>query len=100
LVQRDPEEREKLAVLSRRLKSAQAIAMRARIVRGCEDGLSNSAVAAKLRITGATVCKWRERTEASSDPRFGIHLAGQKGESAGSGILRQVDRLCPVSKRA
>src|SRR5580700_7886438 len=55
------EEREKLAMLSRRPKSAQAIAMRARIVLGCDQGLSNSAVAKKLQITGATVCKWRER---------------------------------------
>ena len=31
--------------------------MRARIVLGCDDGLSNSAVARKLNITGATVCK-------------------------------------------
>ena len=60
-----PEEKEKLAMLSRRPKSAQAIAMRARIVLGCDDGLSNGAVAAKLRITGATVCKWRERFRVS-----------------------------------
>jgi transposase len=48
-------------VLARRPKSAQAIAMRARIVLGCNDELSNSEVAKRLRITGATVCKWRER---------------------------------------
>src|SRR5579864_1508436 len=59
------EEREKLAMLSRRPKSAQAIAMRARIVLGCEEGLSNAAVAKKLQITGATVCKWRERFRVS-----------------------------------
>jgi transposase len=55
------EEKEKLTMLARRPKSAQAIAMRARIVLGCDEGLSNSAVAKKLHITGATVCKWRER---------------------------------------
>jgi transposase len=55
------EEREKLAMLARRPKSAQAMAMRARIVLGCDEGLSNGAVAKKLQITGATVCKWRER---------------------------------------
>jgi transposase len=54
-------EREKLTMLSRRPKSAQAIAMRARIVLGCDEGLSNGAVAEKLHVTGATVCKWRER---------------------------------------
>lgn len=59
------EEKEKLVMLSRRPKSAQAIAMRARIVLGCDQGLSNGAVAEKLRITGATVCKWRERFRLS-----------------------------------
>jgi transposase len=39
--------------------------MRARIVLGCEEGLSNGAVARKLHITGATVCKWRERFRVS-----------------------------------
>lgn len=55
------EEREKLAMLARRPRSAQAMAMRARIVLGCSEGLSNGEVAKRLRITGATVCKWRER---------------------------------------
>ncbi len=56
------EEREKLAMLVFVApKSAQAMAMRARIVLGCDEGLSNGAVAKKLHITGATVCKWRER---------------------------------------
>ena len=48
-------------MIARRPKSAQAMAMRARIVLGCEQGMSNSEVARKLHITGATVCKWRER---------------------------------------
>ena len=55
------EEKEKLTMLARRPKSAQAMAMRARIVLGCAEGLTNGAVAKKLHITGATVCKWRER---------------------------------------
>src|SRR3954467_11795683 len=60
-----PEEREKLTMLARRPKSAQALAMRARIVLGCEEGWSNGAVAKKLHITGATVCKWRDRFRVS-----------------------------------
>ena len=55
------EAREKLSMIARRPKSAQAMAMRARIVLGCEQGMSNSEVARKLRVTGATVGKWRER---------------------------------------
>jgi transposase len=56
-----PEEKDKLSMLARRPKSAQAIAMRARIVLACNDGLSNGEVAKRLQITAATVCKWRER---------------------------------------
>ena len=48
-------------MLARPPKSAQALAMRVRIVLGCSDGLSNGDVAKRLGITGATVCKWRER---------------------------------------
>lgn len=55
------EEEEKLLLLARRRKTAQAIATRARIVLSCSEGLNNSEVARRLRITGATVCKWRER---------------------------------------
>jgi len=58
------EEKDKLTMLVRRPKSSQAMALRARIVLGCDEGLSNSEVARKLRITGATVCKWRARFRA------------------------------------
>ena len=51
----------KLSMLARRPKSSQAMAVRARIVLSCEQGMSNSGVARKLHITGATVGKWRER---------------------------------------
>jgi transposase len=52
---------DKLQTIARRPKSAQAMAMRARIVLSCGQGMSNSEVAHKLHITGATVGKWRER---------------------------------------
>jgi transposase len=55
------DDREKLRMIALRPKSAQAMAMRARIVLHCGQGMSNSAVARKLQITGATVGKWRER---------------------------------------
>jgi transposase len=72
-----PLEKEKLSMLARRPKSAQATAMRARIVLGCNDELSNGEVAKRLRITGATVCKWRERFRVErlegllDEPRLG-----------------------------
>jgi transposase len=55
------EDREKLRTISLRPKSAQAMAMRARIVLFSSQGMSNSEIARKLHITGATVGKWRER---------------------------------------
>src|SRR5215471_19220704 len=55
------EDRVKLRTIALRPKSAQAMAMRARIVLSCGQEMSNSEVARKLHITGATVGKWRER---------------------------------------
>jgi transposase len=54
-------ERDMLQQWARKPKSAQALAQRAKIILLCERGLANAAVAAKLSLTGATVCKWRER---------------------------------------
>src|SRR5208283_5809237 len=55
------DEEEKLNMIARRPKSAQAMALRARIVLRYGQGTSNSEVARKLHVTGATVGKWRER---------------------------------------
>jgi transposase len=46
---------------TQRRKTAQAVALRARIVLGCAAGLSNQAVAARERVTPPTVGKWRRR---------------------------------------
>ncbi len=55
------EDREKLSTIALRPKSSQAMALRARIVLFCRQGMSNTAVARKLHTTAATVGKWRER---------------------------------------
>lgn len=55
------EERAKLEQWARRPKSAQRLALRARLVLRCAEGLSHQAVARELRVSGATVGKWRER---------------------------------------
>jgi hypothetical protein len=44
-----------------RRKTAQALALRARIVPGCAAGLTNKAVVARERVTAQTVRKWRQR---------------------------------------
>ncbi len=56
-----PEEREALERWIRRPRTAQALALRARIVLACDAGLSNSAVAAELDVDRSTVTKWRSR---------------------------------------
>ncbi len=55
------EERDRLTRWARRAKSAQALALRSRIVLACADGLDNKAVAARLGCSAATVGKWRAR---------------------------------------
>jgi transposase len=57
----DAGEKATLEGWTRRRTSAQALALRARIVLGCAGGRSNSDVAAQLRITKQTVGKWRAR---------------------------------------
>lgn len=55
------EERETLQGWARRPKTAQALALRARIILACAEGASNTAVAAALRLCQPTVGKWRGR---------------------------------------
>jgi transposase len=48
----------------RRRKTAQDLALRARIVLACAEGMNNSAVARQLGTTRPTVSKWRSRFAA------------------------------------
>jgi len=71
------EEREQLVRWSRRATSAQALALRSKIILGCADGADNVSVAGALGCSSATVGKWRRRFVAerldglSDDPRPG-----------------------------
>ena len=55
------EQRETLLRWSRRANSAQALALRCRIVLGCAEGKSNKQVAAEQGVWPQTVGTWRRR---------------------------------------
>ncbi len=55
------DERETLERWARRPKSAQALALRCRIVLACADGGTNTAIAQRLGVSRDTVGKWRRR---------------------------------------
>jgi transposase len=55
------DERETLQRWARRPKSAQALALRAKIVLACAEGATNKDVAAEFSVTAQMVGKWRAR---------------------------------------
>ncbi len=73
----DDVERETLERWVRRPKTAQALALRARMILGCAEGRSNTTVSADLGVSDATVGKWRSRflerrlDGLSDEPRSG-----------------------------
>ena len=70
-------DRAELESLAARRSTAQALALRARIVLACSEGIENKDVAARLRVCEDTVGKWRRRFIAQrldglrDDPRPG-----------------------------
>lgn len=77
VVELSEDERTELVALARRRKTAQALALRSRIVLACAEGKGNVAVAEELGISRETVRKWRTRFLAGrleglvDDPRPG-----------------------------
>ena len=60
------DERAVLERWARRPKSAQALAVRSKIVLACADGTPNKEVAARFGVTPQMVGKWRARFVAGS----------------------------------
>lgn len=55
------EENNRLVEWARRRTTAQALALRSRIVLACAQGISNTEVSQRLGVTLQTVGKWRQR---------------------------------------
>ena len=53
------EERNELVNFRRRRKTSHGLATRAAIMLACAEGLDNKSVAKRLRLSNATVGKWR-----------------------------------------
>jgi len=74
-------ERRTLENWAKRRKTAQGLALRARIVLACAEGRSNVAVAARLGASRTMVRKWRSRFLArrldglGDEPRQGCRAA-------------------------
>jgi transposase len=77
------EERAELEALSVRRKTAQAMALRARIVLSCAEGLASKEVAGKLGVDANTVGKWRRR--------FAAHRLDGLRDEPRSGAPRTID---------
>jgi transposase len=80
-------EREQLLRWARRAKSAQSLALRSKIILRCADGVANTAVAAELGCSEATVGKWRRRFVAggldglTDEPRPGLRARSATSRS-------------------
>lgn len=59
------EESSRLLEWTRRHKTSQALALRARIVLACQQGRFDGEVARELRVTRGTVGKWRRRFQSA-----------------------------------
>ena len=72
------DERRTLENWAKRRKTAQGLALRARVVLACAEGRNNTAVAARLGVSRNTVKKWRARFLArrldglGDEPRPGV----------------------------
>src|SRR5215207_5278175 len=83
------EERAQLEAWERRRSSAQALALRSRIVLAAADGPNNTEIAARLGIAVSSVRKWRNRFAEyrldglTDEPRPGRAQNGHRRQGRG-----------------
>jgi transposase len=73
----DERERDQLEAWVRRRKTAQALALRARIILECATGIESKVVAQRVSVSQQTVSKWRNRF--ARDRLEGLHDAPRSG---------------------
>ena len=91
-------ERDQLLAWARRPKSAQALALRSRIVLAAAEGLGNTQVAQRLGVRRGTVMKWRARFAAARAGRAAGRAAA--GAAADGRPMSRSRRSSPRRWRA
>src|ERR671939_1627215 len=89
-----PAERAELERLVRRRKTAQDLALWAKIVLRCAEGATNQAVAAEVGACAHTVGKWRERF--ARDRLDGLRDRPRSGAPRTGAHERVADPLVPT----
>src|SRR4051794_41857644 len=81
------EERDQLERWTRRRTSAQALALRARVVLAAAEGLKNTEIAERLGINRAMAAKWRARVaeHRGGGGADGARAGGPRGGPDGQG---------------
>ena len=87
------DERSELEALSKRRKTAQALALRARIILLCEEDYTNTEIADELGTTMQTASKWRRR--------FAEHRLQGLCDAPRSGAGRRIsdEKVCEIITR-
>jgi len=93
-----PNEQDTLERYTRRATTAQALALRGRIVLRCAAGETHIAIAADLHVTKQTVGKWRRRFVEARVP--GLLDEPRPGAPRRSAMFGREDLLrCPHRRR-
>src|SRR6266508_5277234 len=92
-------ERKTLHGWARRHSSAQSLALRSRIVLASAEGLTDLAVAERLRCSAATVSKWRRRFLADRLDGLGDAPRPGAARKIGDDVIRSEEHTSELQSR-